>query len=156
MIVGDVDEADGALAERAEIEGEPVAAPGFFIDGQQRGIVRARGGQAGFDAARRLFAAEAGRGGDDQGAGQLNLRGCEGSYGGSWAFMPAIRGEGPHGAVSPALARDGRRPRRASPRSRSGSRSPMLPRPVVSGACRPGALPEAPGSPALLPRSCMR
>src|SRR5215468_9833621 len=136
MIVGDVDEADGALAERAEIEGEPIAAPGFLMDGQQRGIVCARGGEAGFDAARRLFAAEAVRDGDDQGSGQLNLRGCEGSYGASWAFMPDIRGEGPHGAISPSLARDGRRPQRASPRSRSGSRSPMLPRPVVSGDAR--------------------
>src|SRR5215470_7254322 len=139
MIVGNIDVADGALAERAEIEGEPVAAPGFLIDGQQRGIVRARGGEAGFDAARRLFAAEAVRDGDDQGFGQLNLRGCEGSYGTGWAFMPAIPSDGPHGAISPSLARDGRRPRRASPRSRSGSRSPMLPLPVVSGACRPGA-----------------
>src|SRR5262249_15179056 len=48
-------------------------------------------------------------------------------YGASWAFMPAIPNDGPHGAISPSLARDGRRPQRASPRSRSGSRSPMLP-----------------------------
>src|SRR5262249_44076096 len=51
----------------------------------QRGIVRARGGEAGFDAARRLFAGEAGGGGGDQGAGQLKLRGGGGSYGGGRA-----------------------------------------------------------------------
>src|SRR5262245_27390474 len=71
VVIGDIDEADGALAERAEIEGEPIAAPGFLMDGQQRGIVRARGGEAGLDAARRLFAAEAVRDGHDQGSGQL-------------------------------------------------------------------------------------
>src|SRR5262249_26323559 len=58
-------------AERAEIEGEPIAAPALLMDGQQRGIVRARGGEAGPDAARRLFAPEAGGGGDDQGLGQI-------------------------------------------------------------------------------------
>src|SRR5262249_33893342 len=71
VVIGDVDEADGALAERAEIEGEPIAAPGFLMDGQQRGIVRARGGEAGLDAARRLFAPEAVGDGHDQGLGQF-------------------------------------------------------------------------------------
>src|SRR5262249_24349445 len=56
VVIGDIDEADSALAERAEIEGEPIAAPALLMDGQQRGIVRARGGEAGPDAARRFLA----------------------------------------------------------------------------------------------------
>src|SRR5262249_13622025 len=138
MVIGDIDGANGALAERAEIEGEPIAAPGFLMDGQQRGIVRARGGEAGLDAARRLFAAEAVRNGHDQGPGQLSLHACESSYGGRHAFMPAIRKEGSRSAIPLCLERALAR-QRSSPRPRSGSRSPMLPLPVVSGACRPGA-----------------
>src|SRR5262249_62079819 len=68
---GDTDEAYGALAEGAEMEGEPIAAPGFLMDGQKRGIVRARGAEPGLDAARRLFAAEAVRNGHDQGPGHV-------------------------------------------------------------------------------------
>src|SRR5262245_63058313 len=71
VVIGDIDETNGALAERAEIEGEPIAAPALLMDGQQRGIVRARGGEAGPDAARRLFEAEAVGDGQDEGIGQL-------------------------------------------------------------------------------------
>src|SRR5262249_20974384 len=53
VVVGHVDEADGALAERAEIESEPIAAPGFLADGEERGIVVARGGEPRLDAAAR-------------------------------------------------------------------------------------------------------
>jgi len=81
VVLGDVDEADGALAERAEIEGQPVAAPGFLADGEKGGIVRSRGGEAGLDAAARLLASEAVRNGNDQRSRQSNLRECEASYG---------------------------------------------------------------------------
>src|SRR5262245_44760328 len=74
VVVGDVDEADGALAERAEIEGEPIAAPGFLADGEERGIVRSRSGEAGLDAAARLLASETMWNGNDQGLRQFNLR----------------------------------------------------------------------------------
>src|SRR5262245_4982338 len=77
VVVGDVDEADGALAERAEIEGEPIAAPGFLADGEERGIVRPRRGEAGLDAAARLLASEAVGNGNNQGPGQVNLRGWQ-------------------------------------------------------------------------------
>ena len=33
VVIGDIDDADGALAERAQIEGEPIAGPGFLADG---------------------------------------------------------------------------------------------------------------------------
>jgi hypothetical protein len=91
VVIGDIDEADGALAERAEIEGEPIAAPAFLMDGQQRGIVRARGDEAGLDAARRLFAAEAVGDGHDQGLGHFEAPRMQAFIWGCRAFMPAIR-----------------------------------------------------------------
>jgi len=90
VVVGNIDEADGALAERAEIEGEPIAAPGFLMDGQQRGIVRARGAEPGFDAARGLFAAEAVRYGDDQRSGLLEHPWMQEFIWGCRTVVPAI------------------------------------------------------------------
>src|SRR4030095_8491921 len=47
-----------------------IAAPGFLIDGQKRGIVRSRRGEAGLDATRRLLAAETVRNRYDERLGQ--------------------------------------------------------------------------------------
>src|SRR5215831_20011733 len=91
VVIGDVDEADGALAERAEIECEPIAAPGFLADGEERGIIRPRGGEARLDPAARLLATETMRNGNDQWPRQFNLREWEDLYGQSRAAAPAYR-----------------------------------------------------------------
>src|SRR6478735_10064056 len=80
MIRGNVDATCGVLAERAHVENEAVAVPGFLADVDQSGIVRARRREAGFDAAHRLLATEVMGNRDDDRLGQLNLQSCEGSY----------------------------------------------------------------------------
>src|SRR5258707_9037008 len=59
MIVSNVDQAAGALTDRAHAEGKPVAGPGLVLNSEQRGIVCARGGEPGFDAAHRLLTPKA-------------------------------------------------------------------------------------------------
>src|SRR5262249_13153141 len=92
-------------AERAEIEGEPIAAPALLMDGQQRGIVRARGREAGPDAARRLFAAEAVGDGHDEGLGHFEPPRMQALIWGWRALIPpirpAIRKEGSRSAIPP-------------------------------------------------------
>jgi len=66
VVVGDIEDAGRSLAERANIEGEPIAGPGLLVERHEGGIVGARGGKAGLDAARRFLAAEPMRNGYDQ------------------------------------------------------------------------------------------
>src|SRR5262249_58176262 len=63
--------AEGGGGGGVEMEGEAIAARALLMDGQQGGIVRARGGEAGPDAARRFLATEAVGDGHDQGLGQF-------------------------------------------------------------------------------------
>lgn len=66
VVVGDIEDAGRSLAERANIEGEPIAGPGLLVERHEGGIVGARGGKAGLDPARRFLAAEPMRNGYDQ------------------------------------------------------------------------------------------
>src|SRR5262249_7796737 len=98
---------------------------------QERGIIRARGGEPGLDASGRLLAAEAMGNRDDERLGQFNLRRCENSYG-LWAFIWAT----PRGRASRIKERDrSARPFRSLTCnvSRPQRAVPMLPRPVVLG-----------------------
>src|SRR5215470_13548417 len=66
VVLGDVDQAGGVLADRAHVECDPVAGPGFLVDGEQGGIVVAYGREAGLDPAHGLLATEGVRDGDDE------------------------------------------------------------------------------------------
>src|SRR6516162_10306445 len=66
MIVGHVDHAVGVLADRTDSKGEPIAGPGLLVDGEQRGVVGARGREPGFDTADGLLAPEMMRDRDDK------------------------------------------------------------------------------------------
>src|SRR5262245_33991887 len=66
VVIGDVEKTGRSLAERADIEREAVAGPGFLMERNQGGIIGARGREAGLDAPRRFLAAEPMRNGYDQ------------------------------------------------------------------------------------------
>jgi hypothetical protein len=67
VIVGDVDQPRGALAHGPDVEGKTVSGPGFLVDREERGVMRAHSCEAGLDLARCLLSAELVRNGYDEG-----------------------------------------------------------------------------------------